>query len=233
MTKLTQKQRRQIKRDKITGTFSCSICLTDEKKRMITLACEHKFHYECINEWFSEGIKKCGDEDGAVGVLSPLENGTIHLNYDGRLLFHCPECRCEYAMKISESHGTYSRVISFQKVLAKINYNNQGYGKIQHYLIDIMDLLLYITRRKVLRHHEEQIVKKNAKHLNDLLEGIFSGNTELFIYECVECKAREPLYCLHPFCGSGFKLINKPMADSLQGETNLKLMDYEDLSKYL
>jgi translation initiation factor 2 gamma subunit (eIF-2gamma) len=66
--------------------------------------------------------------------------------------------------------------------------------------------------------------------------GIKIGYTELFIYECLECKACEPLYCLNEFCNGGFKILNKSMRDVLieeLGETDFKPLKHNDLSKYI
>ena len=74
MSDKSQKQRHINKKHKLHGTFACSICLIDEKKRMVTLTCEHQFHYDCINKWFNAEIIRWSARDGGIGVFSPLEN---------------------------------------------------------------------------------------------------------------------------------------------------------------
>ena len=32
----------------------CIICLETLQQNIVTLSCNHKFHYECINEWSSK-----------------------------------------------------------------------------------------------------------------------------------------------------------------------------------
>jgi hypothetical protein len=130
---------------------------------MTTLACEHKFHYDCINKWFSAEIIRCGDEDdGGVGVFAPLENKKLQLNYDDRLLFKCPVCRCEYGMRTPGILGTYSGLIEFKKVIAKINYDKQGYEKIQHYILDVDELLIYMSKRNALSRNKAFMETKSS-----------------------------------------------------------------------
>ena len=44
--------------------FTCCICLDDTKKNIKTLLCRHKYHKECIEEWFTkeETCPLCRDE---------------------------------------------------------------------------------------------------------------------------------------------------------------------------
>ncbi len=192
MTNKSQKPRRINQKNKINGTFACSICLVDEKTRMITLACEHQFHYDCINKWFNAEIIRWSSDDGGIGVFSPLENKKIQLNDDDKLLFKCPVCRCEYTMNTPASMGTFCGLMEFKKVLAKIIFDKGVYNKIQHYISDMSDLLLYVSKRKVLKQHKAVTETNAAVHLSNLAIGAFLGYTELFIYECIDCKRIEP-----------------------------------------
>jgi hypothetical protein len=41
-----------------SDSFNCSVCLENEDRQVISLnACNHQFHYDCINEWVKYNAK--------------------------------------------------------------------------------------------------------------------------------------------------------------------------------
>lgn len=65
----------------------CIICLDELKKNIVTLSCNHKFHYKCINNWTKRNKK---NTNFPLCVLCNTQKEIINLeNFKRKNILKC------------------------------------------------------------------------------------------------------------------------------------------------
>ena len=154
MTKLTQKERRDRKKQKCLEEpivkeqdLECPICLEKHDKNNITkLGCGHRFCNQCMNQYsVSEIHSKINNK--SIEIFAPIgqKNGKLPIMTftNGEPIIKCAVCRTE--------HMLITNTLKPQKVLIKIEFamNEEGLTP-THYITDYSEILHYKLKKNMM-----------------------------------------------------------------------------------
>ena len=209
MTKLTQKERRERKKQKCLEEpivkeqgLECPICLEKHDKNNITkLGCGHRFCNQCMNQYsVSEIHSKINNK--SVEIFAPIGhiNGKLPIMTftNDEPIIKCAVCRTEHMLITA--------------------MNEEGLTP-THYITDYSQILHYIPKKKYDEH----------KWLSILYEIIMmSKNNECNIVYVFKCN------CSNKDCPD-FMMCNKKHYKSIPNnfKSNLEFMKVNELKDYV
>ena len=223
MTKLTQKERRERKKQKCLEEpivkeqgSECPICLeTITNKKIIKLDCGHLFCNDCMNELSKTEVhsKIKNDMMPVIAPLGVVKNKIpIMVFTNEEPIIKCAVCRTE--------HIVITNTLKPQKVLIKIEFamNEEGLTP-THYITDYSEILHYKPKKNYDEH----------KWLSILYEIIMmSKKNECNIVYVLKCK------CSNKDCPD-FMMCNKKHYKSIPNnfKSNLEFMKVNELKDYV
>ena len=223
MTKLTQKERRDRKKQKCLEEpivkeqdLECPICLEKHDKNNITkLGCGHRFCNQCMNQYSVSKIhSKINNK--SIEIFAPIGhiNGKLPIMTftNDEPIIKCAVCRTE--------HMLITNTLKPQKVLIKIEFamNEEGLTP-THYITDYSEILHYKPKKNYDEH----------KWLSILYEIIMmSKKNECNIVYVLKCK------CSNKDCPD-FMMCNKKHYKSIPNnfKSNLEFMKVNELKDYV
>ena len=223
MTKLTQKERRERKKQKCLEepivneqSLECPICLeTIDDKKIIKLDCGHLFCNDCMNELSKSEVhsKIKNDMMPVIAPLGVVKNKIpIMVFTNEEPIIKCAVCRTE--------HIVITNTLKPQEVLIKIEFamNDEGLTP-THYITDYSQLLIY----KPIKNYDENVW---SSFLYEIIERSKHNECNT-VYVC-KCN------CIKRDCPDIF-LCNKINYDLTPNsyKYNLELMNVDELKNYV
>ena len=186
MTKLTQKERRDRKKQKCLEEpivkeqgLECPICLEKHDKNNITkLGCGHRFCNQCMNQ-YSVSFIHSKINNKSIEIFAPIGhiNGKLPIMTftNDEPIIKCAVCRTE--------HMLITNTLKPQKVLIKIEFamNEEGLTP-THYITDYSQILHY----KPIKKHDKNIW---YSFLYEIIQR--SKNNECNIVYVLKCKCNK------------------------------------------